>query len=104
MAILYVRDENTRKVIDVFEDFNSLIWTERYQEAGEFVLDVSVTSENVDLFRRGRYVSLDDSEETMIITTVNITESYGDEEEPSLEISGKSVTSLLDRRINSSKF
>lgn len=103
MAILYVRDENTRKVIDVFEDFNSLVWTERYQEAGEFVLDVSVTSENVDLFRRGRYLSLDDSEETMIITTVNITESYGDEEEPSLEISGKSVTSLLDRRINSSK-
>ena len=103
MAILYVRDENTRKVIDVFEDFNSLVWTERYQEAGEFVLDVSVTSENVDLFRRGRYLSLDDSEETMVITTVNITESYGDEEEPSLEISGKSVTSLLDRRINSSK-
>lgn len=103
MAILYVRDKETRKIIALVEDFLSLVWTERYQEAGDFVLDMPVTKEYIDLFRKGRYISLDDSEETMIIQTVDITESFGDEEEPNLEISGKSLTELLSRRANVSR-
>lgn len=103
MAILYVRDKDTREIIKLVENFVSLVWTERYQEAGEFVLDMPVTKENIDLFRRGRYISFDESEETMIIQTVNITESYGDEKEPLLEISGKSLATILSRRVNASK-
>lgn len=104
MAILYVRDKETRKIIKIVEEFLSLVWTERYQEAGDFVLQMPVTVDNIDLFRRGRYISLDDSEESMIIQTINLTESYGGEEEdPVLEISGKSVTCILERRFNKSK-
>ena len=104
MAILYVRDKETRKIIKIVEEFLSLVWTERYQEAGDFVLQMPVTADNIDLFRRGRYISLDDSEESMIIQTINLTESYGGEEEdPVLEISGKSVTCILERRFNKSK-
>lgn len=103
MAILYVREQNTREIIAIVEDFLSLVWTERYQEYGDFVLDMPVTIENVNLFKKGRYISLDDSEESMIIQTINITESFGDEEEPNLEISGSSVTSILERRVNFSR-
>lgn len=104
MAILYVRDKETRKIIKIVEDYLSLVWTERYQEAGDFVLQMPVTLENIDLFRRGRYISSDDSEESMVIQTVDLTESYGgDEEDPVLEISGKSVTCILERRFNRSK-
>lgn len=103
MAILYVRDKDTREIIKLVENFISLVWTERYQEAGEFVLDMPVTKDNIDLFRRGRYISFDESEETMIIQTVNLTESYGDEEESLLEISGKSLATILSRRVNASK-
>lgn len=104
MAILYVRDKETRKIIKIVENYISLVWTERYQEAGDFVLQMPVSIENIDLFRRGRYISSDDSEESMIIQTVDLTESYGgDEENPVLEISGKSVTCILERRFNKSK-
>lgn len=103
MAILYVRDSETRKILEIVEDFTSLVWTERYQEAGEFVLNVPTTIENIRLFQRGRYLSFDESDETMVINTINITESYGDEEEPSLEITGKSLASLLERRVNASQ-
>ena len=103
MAILYVRDKDTREIIKIVEDFLSLVWTERYQEAGDFVLDMPVTLDNINLFQRGRYISFDDSDETMVIQTVNLTESFGGDEEPKLEISGKSVTCILERRVNASK-
>lgn len=103
MAILYVRDKETRKIIKIVEDFISLVWTERYQENGDFILEMPVNIDNINLFKRGRYISFDESEETMVIRTVDITESYGESETPVLKISGISVTCLLERRVIASR-
>ena len=103
MPSLYVRDSETLDIIAIVEDFLSLVWTERYQESGDFVLDMPISKENILLFKRGRYLSFDQSEETMVIRTVDITESFGSEEEPKLEISGKSLTCFLERRVNASR-
>ena len=101
--ILYVRDKNTRSIISIQEGYLSLTWTERYQEAGEFVLDLPVTADNIDLYQEGRYISRDDTDESMVIDTIDITESFGDEEKPVLEVKGRTLSSLLTRRVNASR-
>lgn len=101
--ILYVRDKNTRSIISIQEGYLSLTWTERYQEAGEFVLDLPVTADNIDLYQEGRYISRDDTDESMVIDTIDITESFGDEKKPVLEVKGRTLSSLLTRRVNASR-
>lgn len=104
MPILYIRDKDTREIIHIEEGFSSLVWTERYQEAGDFVLDIPLAKANFDVYKRGNYISFDESNESMIIETVSQTENFGSsEEEPLLEISGRTLSSLLTRRVNASK-
>ena len=42
MAIIYVRDKTSRQIIHIEESFSSLVWTERYQEAGDVVLAIPI--------------------------------------------------------------
>lgn len=100
MPIIYVRDKSTRKILYIEEGFSSLVWTERYQEAGDFVLDIPLKSANVNAYQRGNYISFDDSVESMIIESVEMTETA---EEPTLEIKGRTLSSILSRRVNASR-
>lgn len=104
MATLYIRDKYTRKIFFIEESFSSLVWTERYQECGDFVLDIPLHEANFDAYKIGNYISFDESKESMIIESVSITENFGSsEKEPLLEISGRSLSSLLMRRVNASQ-
>lgn len=105
MAMLFVRDRLTRKIIYVEENFSSLVWTERYQEYGDFELEIPLNAANLDVYQRGNYISFDESEESMIINCIDFTESYGTEadEEPVLKIKGYSLTSILTQRTASSR-
>lgn len=100
MPVLYVLDKTSREIIRIEESFSSLVWTERYQEAGDFVLDISNNVSNIDVYKRGNYVIIDESDEIMIIEKVDVQE---DTEEPVLKISGRSLASILMRRVNASK-
>ena len=100
MAIIYVRDKTSRQIIHIEESFSSLVWTERYQEAGDFVLDIPIDVADFNVYKKGNYVSFDESLESMVIESIEITEKT---EAPVLEIKGRSLSSLLMRRINASK-
>lgn len=100
MPTLYVKDAETMEYLRIEESFSSLVWTERYQEYGDFVLDIPLNAANVDVYKRGNYLFMDDSEDVMIVETVEIN---NDVEAPTLEVSGRSLTSILDRRVNASR-
>lgn len=100
-AKLYVRDKTNRNIFHIEEGYSSLVWTERYQEAGDFVLDIPLNSANLGVYSVGNYLSFDNSNESMVIENRTINDEY---EEPTLEISGRSLSSILMRRVNASKF
>lgn len=100
MPIVYVRDKNSYEIIRIEESFSSLVWTERYQEAGDFVLEIPINVANFDTYKRGNYIQLDESNETMLIESLSINDEV---EDPLLEVSGRSLACILERRINASK-
>lgn len=81
----------------IVDSFDSFIWTERYWEYGDFELVVAPSNELVDLFKPDRYLWYDATDELMIIEDVEITSDI--ESGSTMTISGRSLTSLLDRRI-----
>lgn len=98
---LYLLNENfiSLKVIDTFE---SLIWTERYNRCGDFEIYTPVDLELLDILIRkpdnvDYYIWLKDSEQQMIFETVKIVSDV--ETGSYMTISGRSLESLLDRRI-----
>lgn len=99
MASLYVLDKSTKKPIHVEEQYSSLVWTERYQETGDFILTLPLDVVDFNFYKRGNFVLLDDGNEPMMIETLDITE----DEEPKIEISGRSLSLILERRINASQ-
>ena len=100
MPIVYVRDKNSYEIIRIEESFSSLVWTERYQEAGEFILEIPINVANFEVYKRGNYIQLDESDETMIIESLNINDET---EDPKLEVSGRTLSCILERRINASR-
>ena len=98
---LYLLDENfiSLKVIDTFE---SLIWTERYNRCGDFEIYTPVDLELLNILIKkpdnvDYYIWLRDSDQQMIFETVKIVSDV--ETGSYMTISGRSLESLLDRRI-----
>ena len=87
------------QVIDIFE---SLIWTERYNRAGDFELYTPI---NIELFQRiakkpenvDYYIWLKDSTQQMIVEEAKITTEV--ESGSYMTISGRSLETILERRI-----
>lgn len=92
--VIAVRDKDTRKIIKYITLFVSLIWTERYQEHGDFELTVPITKENVEYLVEDNYLTIPTSSAPMVIDTVEISLK-----DSNLKVSGKSLFSLLNRRI-----
>lgn len=84
----------TTHIIDSYE---SLVWTERFYECGDFELRMAMNSELLDIFKIGNYLELDESKCTMIIEKILIESDA--EEGNTITISGRSFESVLDRRI-----
>lgn len=99
MAIIYVKD-TSGKIIHIEENFSSLVWTERYQKHGEFVMDIPIEDVNADAYIDGNYIVFDESDFTMIIEKIEIRD---DPDELIFEVSGRTLSSILERRINASK-
>lgn len=85
---------NTTRIIDAF---TSLIWTDRYCGYGDFELRLPMTSDALSGIREGYYASIKESDRYMIVEGITIKTS--NEEGNILIISGRSLESLLDRRI-----
>lgn len=94
--VLYVLDENL-DYVGIVENYISLIWTERWSEAGEFELEVPLTYDTFSLLKKDRYLVAKQFEDTMIIETVEIKDDAT--EGKYLSLTGRSLLSILDRRV-----
>lgn len=94
---LIVVDNLTMRNIAIVDVFQSLIWTERYFKCGDFEICTGATTENIELLKHGRYLILKGSDQVMVIEEVQIDCDL--EAGQRLLVSGRSLESLLDRRI-----
>jgi Siphovirus ReqiPepy6 Gp37-like protein len=76
---------------DAIDGFHSAIWTERYYGDSEVELVVPVTSEMIKKLPPGIFLSLDGSNEVMIIETRNI-------EDGKMKLTGISILSWMNNR------
>lgn len=81
-------------VVDVYESF---IWTDRYYAYGDFELFTSMTDTIFKYIRQDYYVQNRDSEHVMIIEKLRIASDAEDGNH--ITITGRSLESILDRRI-----
>lgn len=92
---LYTLDSNFQPK-DLIENYESLIWSERYSALGDFEIKSSNISELVNALPRESCVCLRDSSVPMIIETHKLTKPL--REKPSITIFGRSLESVLERR------
>lgn len=85
------------KVLGVIDQYESLIWTDRYAECGDFEIYTQVNSKILDLCKIDRYLYRKESEHLMIIESITINVDIEDGEY--VTIKGRSIEALLDRRI-----
>lgn len=83
--------------VDIVDTFKSMIWTDRYNANGDFEMFLSISSDVLDHLREDYYLWLRDSEHCMIIEDLSIDSDT--EEGNHLIITGRSLESLLERRI-----
>lgn len=86
---LYTLDANFQRT-SLVETYQSLIWTERYTKAGDFVLVTEALMINRTFLAEGTLMELDGSDEIMIIETVDLKDG-------TLKVSG---TTLLKYLVN----
>ena len=80
------------------ENYNSMIWTNRFYSAGDFEMVIPATIENVAMYKDDFYIVRDDDyTQCMIIDTIQL--NTDNEAGDTLTISGKSLKSILNRRI-----
>lgn len=82
------------KVIDSFESF---IWTDRYSSHGDFEIYLPIDADNISSLLEDYYVTIRDSDHMMIIEDIQITSDV--DNGPQLYVSGRSLESILSRRI-----
>lgn len=93
---LYIKDTNFKDIF-ILDTYNSLIWTERYNECGDFEIYTRMNSDILNYIKQDYYVSRNDSECIMIVEKILIQSDIEDGDK--LTISGRSLESILDRRI-----
>ena len=83
--------------ISVVDNYISAIWTERYNEAGDFEISLPFDENTNDVFKEDYYVTTDDSEYTMIIENIEMT--HKEDKGQCVTVTGRSLEQILDRRI-----
>lgn len=93
---IYTLDELLRRN-RVFDQFESLIWTERFQSAGDFQLVMPSNSINQNIFQPGTLLALNESFRCMRVDTIE--DGVNSEGEAMLEISGQSIETMMQDRV-----
>ena len=83
--------------IAMIDTFTSAIWTVRYDEAGDFELYTPVRLDYIQAMQIGNYLWSKESDRLMVIETVEIATDA--EDGPQLTVTGRSLESILERRI-----
>lgn len=93
---VYVLNRNF-ETTSIVDSYTSLIWTDRFNKAGDFELYLPTSKENLDRFQPDYYLWIKNSEHMMIIEDIKTTSDT--EEGNNLTVTGRSLESILDRRI-----
>ena len=99
---VYTISKTTHRREAIIEHFESFIWTERYQEHGDFQIVAKPSPENRSRLQVGTFLGFDESTMIMIIDTVEKVEDS--EGRLSLKIEGKSMSSIFEDRIAKNTF
>lgn len=92
-----VLDKNF-ELIGVIDTFQSFIWTERYNECGDFELYIPSWDQNVlSIISKEDYIEINDSDYIMVVETIQMEWDY--ELGNHILIKGRSLESILGRRI-----
>lgn len=92
---LMTLDSNFQPV-KMIENYESLLWTERYFDNGDFELVSSDINRCMQLMPRESYVSLVETTVPMVVETYSIKKPLGDG--PKITIKGRAFESVLERR------
>lgn len=85
------------EIVSILDDYKSFIWTDRYSSYGDFEVYIPEESSNITYVVLGNYVYSQDSDHLMIIDSITSEEDaeFGNY----IKATGKSLESILDRRI-----
>lgn len=93
---LFVLDTDFQ-AIGILENYQSLLWVDRYSDVGDFEIYTPMNFDLLDLLQKDRYLSYLKSEHLMIIESVQIETDI--ENGNYILIEGRSLESILARRI-----
>jgi len=93
---LYVYDTDF-DLLAIYDEYSSLIWADRYDEAGDFELLLPYSKKHLDILQQDYFCRIDLSDRCMIIEERSFEQS--DDGEIMLSIKGRSAETLLERRI-----
>lgn len=94
---LYQVDKDTFQIGAIIEGWSSLIWTERYQEFGDFELHSNYISETRAKMPLLSLITLRQSKVIMIVESYEI--SVGTDGTKEIVVKGRSMDSILESRI-----
>lgn len=97
MMELYILDKDTRQMIGMVDGYESVIWTKRYFEPGDFEIYIRATQRNMELLSLDNFVMRYDDDMVGIIEKVQIIAEQ--EKGDYIVVSGRCIKSLLGRRI-----
>ena len=83
--------------IALLDSYESLIWTDRYNEYGDFEIYFPMDKKLLGYLKPDNYLWLNESEHTMIIEDIRINSDVEDGDH--LIVTGRSIESILDRRV-----
>lgn len=93
---VYVLNRNF-ETVSLVDSYTSLIWTDRFYKAGDFELYLPSSRANNERFIPGYYLWDKDSEHLMIIEDLKTTSDV--DSGNNLTVTGRSIESILERRI-----
>lgn len=85
------------KLVGVIDTSSSVIWTERYNDAGDFEIYIKASEDILSILQKGYYLEKDGSESVMVIETGEI--KTDTENGNYMTYSGRSLETILSRRI-----
>ena len=98
---IYILDRQLRR-IQVVDQYESFIWTERYDAWGDFQIDIRSTRQTRLMFPVGTWLSIHQSKRVMVVETVE--DTTNEEGVAVLKVTGRSIEKFMEDRVNRRTF
>lgn len=93
---IYVKN-TAYELVGLIDTASSVIWTERYADAGDFEIYIKASADIINMLQKGYYLEKQDSDRAMVIETGEI--KTDTENGNFMTFGGRSLETILSRRI-----